>query len=133
MEQINKSSFQFSNPALTDLEYIINSGFLKNQETTTDVSFSVEISRNKSLKEAVVGLIIEIGKKDSTCPYYLRAKESASFRWTDDYEEDTLKALLSQNAPALLLSYLRPIIVNITASSPFEVFNIPFINFTDKK
>ena len=40
--------------------------------------------------------------------------------------------LLNQNAPSLLLSYIRPIVVQITAASPFPTYNIPFMNFTNK-
>ena len=38
--------------------------------------------------------------------------------------------LLRQNAPALLLSYLRPTVAQITSSSEFETFDIPFVNFS---
>ena len=55
----------------------------------------------------------------------------ARFLWDDVYDEETLQDLLSQNAPALLLGYARPIIANMTSVGPTSTYNLPFYNFTD--
>ena len=56
---------------------------------------------------------------------------SAQFIWNDVYDENTLKDLLSINAPALLLGYARPMIASITNMSPYPSFNLPFYNFVE--
>ena len=33
--------------------------------------------------------------------------------------------------PTLLLSYLRPIVVQVTQASPWGAYNIPFMNFSE--
>ena len=38
--------------------------------------------------------------------------------------------LLNQNAPSLLLSYLRPIVAQVTSASKNGTYKIPFVNFT---
>ena len=55
----------------------------------------------------------------------------AKFLWDDVYDEETLRDLLSKNAPALLLGYARPIIANMTSAGPMAAYHLPFYNFTD--
>ena len=43
-----------------------------------------------------------------------------------------INKLLNQNAPSLLLSYLRPVIAQVTMASPYGAYNIPFIDFTKR-
>ena len=54
----------------------------------------------------------------------------ANFRWMEGFEKEQIDLLVSQNAPALLLSYARPIISMTTNASHYPAYNIPFINFT---
>lgn len=73
-----------------------------------------------------------IGKEDASVPFYIYAEEGAAFRWNaEKIDEQHREKLLKQNAPALLLSYLRPTISVITAASPFNAYDIPFMNFTE--
>lgn len=55
---------------------------------------------------------------------------SAKFLWEGDLEEKVVKSLLKSNAPAALLSYIRPIVSMMTMSSKYPALNIPFIDFT---
>lgn len=43
-------------------------------------------------------------------------------------EGETVGECLNVNAPALLLSYMRPIVANITSSSIFPAYHLPFVN-----
>ena len=82
------------------------------------------------MKEATVSLTIEIGETDDNVPFYIKAKEQADFKWDESVADIMLDRLLNQNAPSLLLSYLRPIVAQVTNSSKYGVYNIPFVNFT---
>lgn len=127
------SNFQFRNPVLTELKICLNEKFDDSQHnvTQTDIHFTVEIKKNEEhSNEAVVSLICEIGEKSSHAPYYIHATERAEFRWKDDMEIN-VDTLLRRNAPTVLLSYLRPIIAQITAATPYDAFNIPFMDFTN--
>lgn len=132
---MEKSAFQFTNPALVRLDFGINEEFLdkcKEQgETEVRLEFSVT-TKKKGQNEAEVSLTIKVGEKGAEVPYYIILVEKADFRWRGQQEDEWVTKLLSQNAPSLLLSYARPIISQITDVSPFNTFHIPFMNFTNK-
>lgn len=128
-----ESTFKFTNPLLKYLEFCLNDDFVVKPDKETvqlQARLDKSIQRDKNLNEATVDLSFEFGKKDATSPFYIRAVETESFKWADDVNEETLNRFLNQNAPTLLLSYLRPVVVQITASSKYGAYSIPFMNFT---
>lgn len=126
------SEFQFSNPSLLNLTFGLNDGFINRKNTNIEIKSEVEIGPGPEANSAVVILKLTIGKKDVSAPFYIYAEEGAAFRWNaEKMDEQHQEKLLKQNAPALLLSYLRPTISVITAASPFNAYDIPFMNFTE--
>ena len=128
-----ESAFQFTNPVLTGIEFLLNSGFSNqdNEEIQIKMNIAVNISKADN-NEAEVSLICEIGEKSEKSPFWIKAEEKAKFRWEDEIDEELADKLLNQNAPSLLISYLRPIVGQVTMASPYGAYNIPFINFTKK-
>lgn len=129
-----ESAFQFSNPSLTKMEFCINEEFESSQdkEVKIAVNMGVQIDRSATDNNARVSLTLEIGKKDSEDPFYVCATEMAEFRWSEALNNEMVEKMLNQNAPSLLLGYLRPIISQITAASPYNAYNLPFIDFSEK-
>lgn len=129
-----ESAFQFSNPSLTKMEFCINEDFenSRDKEVKIAVNMGIQIDRSSTDNNARVSLTLEIGKKDSADPFYVSATEMAEFRWPDALNNEMVEKLLNQNAPSLLLGYLRPIISQITAASPYNAYNLPFIDFSRK-
>ena len=129
-----ESAFQFSNPSLTKMEFCINEDFEngRNKEVKMAVNMGIQIDRSKVDNSAKVSLTLEIGKKGASDPFYVCATEMAEFRWPDSLNMGMIEKLLNQNAPSLLLGYLRPIISQITAASPYNAYNLPFIDFSEK-
>ena len=129
-----ESAFQFSNPSLTKMEFCINEEFESSQdkEVKIAVNMGVQIDRSATDNNARVSLTLEIGKKDSEDPFYVCATEMAEFRWSEALNNEMVEKMLNQNAPSLLLGYLRPIISQITAASPYNADNLPFIDFSRK-
>lgn len=128
------SEFQFSNPALSELEFYINEYDTQDEDISVALGMTVNKER-VSETEAVVELTVEIGQKDNSAPFYIKASEGAIFKWEEgafDKDQD-IEDLLDINAPSLLISYLRPIIANITNASKYPAYNLPFINFNDVK
>lgn len=127
---MKNSFFQFTNPCLADLEFHINNEFSNDSisELQLQIKTSVNITRSETDNTAFVLLSIELGEKSSNLPFCLNISMGANFKWGDDGQN--VDALLSQNAPSLLLSYARPIIANVTNSSPFPVYHLPFMDFT---
>lgn len=127
-----ESAFQFTNPSLIKLEFEINDGFdvKRDEEIEFNINMSVNVNKNPSANEAHVELIFASGEIGETAPFYICAIEAAHFRWDASLEDGFVDELLHQNAPSLLLAYLRPIVAQITMASPYDAYNIPFINFT---
>lgn len=128
------SEFQFSNPALSELEFYINEYDTEGEDISVALGMTVNKDRI-SETEAVVELTVEIGKKDDSAPFYIKASEGAIFRWEEGAfgNDKDIEDLLDINAPSLLISYLRPVIANITNASKYPAYNLPFINFNDVK
>lgn len=136
------SVFQFSNPVLTKLNFVINDDFDSSIERklVVNVEFKTDIEVFEKEQTALVILHCKLGEKSDQFPFYIEADEQANYRW--GYDDDgnmvdnpiqdpkTLKSLLNINAPTLLLSYLRPIIAQITSASPFDTYNIPYMDFS---
>lgn len=126
------SEFQFSNPYLSELNFKINENFIYLKEKSVEFQIKSNVNVNKHDDEensAMVELHMEIGSDNEECPFCISITEVAFFKWNSNVR-DTDK-LLSQNAPALLLSYVRPIVSNITAASKYPAYNLPYMNFTE--
>lgn len=131
---MKKSDFKFSNPILLKTEFLLNKKFENDEKIVIGNSFNVSIKRDENDNKAIVELTIKIGKKElkQSIPFYIELVIGSAFTWNDVFDENTLQILLSQNAPALLLSYARPIIHSLTSMTPFPAYNVPFYNFTEK-
>lgn len=116
-----ESAFQFTNPALSGLEFWINKNFNGEKDTKIQIrmNMSVKVAKKENLNEAIVELDVEIGEKNDDIPFYIKAIEGANFRWNDELDDNMIDKLLNQNAPSLLLSYLRPIVAQVTSASKY--------------
>lgn len=125
------SNFQFLNPYLRELYFDSNPDFdEENSEVEIQNSFNIQIKRSESENRANVELKLETNLEKENTPFKLRIRVASDFRW-EDLEEETVKSMLEQNAPALLLSYMRPIVASVTNSSVFPAYHLPFINFKE--
>ena len=126
---MKKSKFQFTDPELEKLEFDIN------EEYDVDKFDGIMMNSHTQVKlgdsnEAYVALTLRIGSDEENQPFTILVKMSAKFSWEGDLEEKVVKSLLKSNAPAALLSYIRPIVSMMTMSSKYPALNIPFIDFT---
>lgn len=133
---MKRSAFQFTNPVLKRLEFSVNKDFVASQTLDMQIRVVPRITVANSYNDlptntAYVSVTVVVGMQDSSTPFYVEAEEEAHFRWDNDtIDECQVQLLLKQNAVALLLSYIRPIIVGVTAASPFPAYNLPFINLS---
>lgn len=131
-----ESVFQFTNPALLELDFKVNDEFDNGKKKQIKINLKVEtkVSREDDAQDAFVALCVTIGEETKKFPFYVYAVEGAKFKWEKEkYSEEEVDRLLNQNAPALLLSYLRPTIATITGASLYGAYNIPFMNFRESK
>jgi preprotein translocase subunit SecB len=126
---MNRSKFQFSNPELEKVEFLVNQNYNEEKCDGIEMKSNTEVQILGS-NEAYVELTINIGDSTELQPFNICVKMGANFRWEDGIDEDKAKQLLNINAPAALLSYIRPLVANVTNCSKYPVLNIPFIDFT---
>ncbi len=90
----------------------------------------MQIKRSENDNRANVELELKTNIDNEEAPFKLKIKMASDFKWSD-LDDETVDAMLKFNAPALLLGYMRPIVANITNSSNFPAYNLPFINFKE--
>lgn len=125
---MKESAFQFSDPKLRSLQFTVNENFSK--ESYNGFVFSNNVSKAilEENKEAIVNLELKVGEKNERYPFYIQLEIYAKFKCDD---ETMFNKLIDTNAPAMLLSYARPIISLVTVQSGYPAFNLPFMNFTN--
>lgn len=129
---MKQSQFQFSDPALTKLIFSINDKDLSKQEGK-EIPIKVQTQIGKqTMNTAIVALTVDVGEESSDFLFYISVTMQALFRWDDKTPSDMADQLLKNNAPALLLGYIRPYIAQITEASPINTVHIPFMNFTEQ-
>ena len=125
------SKFQFLNPYLKEVHFVVNPDFnIDDGEIEMQNSFHVQVKRSENDNRANVELGLDMNLNNEKTPFKLQIRVASDFKW-EDLDDKTVDAMLEQNAPALLLGYMRPIVANITNSSNFPAYNLPFINFKD--
>lgn len=129
MNNMKLSKFQFLNPYLEEINFITNQNFNADDENM-DVqnAFNVQVRKSEDSNRANVSLTLKINDENKNAPFRLKITVASDFKW-EDLDDDMVNTMLKLNAPALLLGYMRPIVANITNSSKFPVYNIPFVNF----
>lgn len=126
---MNKSKFQFSNPELEKVEFFVNEEFTQEECDGIAMQSNTEI-RGINNSEAYVTLTLKVGDVDARQPFNITVKMRAKFFWDESLDGEKAKKLLNINAPAVLLSYIRPIVYSMTGSSKYPALSIPFIDFT---
>lgn len=140
----NKSLFQFSTPRLIDSVFLMSSKYPSNKlNQIKSLSFNIEKSReqivdseDKRYQNTTVFLSVFTSKNielDEKTPCYIRVTMKADFRWNKEkVDKSTCETFLNINAPALLLSYIRPKISDLTKDSEIPTQEIPFIDFSNQ-
>ncbi|MCD8221832.1 MAG: protein-export chaperone SecB [Clostridiales bacterium] len=126
---MRKSKFQFTDPKLERLEFVTNTKYDKDKFDGIVMESTTEVKSDDS-NEAYVALTLRIGNSEEGQPFSILVRMSADFSWEQNLEKGLVESLLRSNAPAALLSYIRPIVSMITTSSGYPALNIPFIDFT---
>lgn len=123
-------------PRLVSLTFNISNKFGFDGPVDIDAKTNVEVIKNPdSQTEAIVVLNISLFEDRTTenAPFKLNLKIGAAFEWDDELvsNDEILNGMLSQNAPAILLGYARPIISGITVDANLPPLVLPLINFID--
>ena len=127
---MKQSNLQFTNPYIKKIDFRIGEDIIN---TDMPISIEVESEINPEPKEAIVTLYLIVGDIDDenevTTSFYFNGVISADFKWND--EIDNPDEMLKVSGATVLLSYIRPILANMTMQAGMKPLNLPFVNFTD--
>ena len=127
---MKQSNLQFTNPYIKKIDFRIGDDIIN---TDMPISIEVESEINPEPKEAIVTLYLIVGDIDDenevTTSFYFNGVISADFKWND--EIDNPDEMLKVSGATVLLSYIRPILANMTMQAGMKPLNLPFVNFTD--
>ena len=132
-----ESNFRFHPPYLTAMDFVINQSYQQKKDEISPISLFLQtnVSREPGTYDANVELIVKInydnnGIRETDAPFWINVSYCSRFSWDNSVPEEMVDSLLQVNAPSVLLSYIRPLVAQITSSSPFPTYNIPFLNLT---
>lgn len=134
---MQESNFQLvGKPVINKIVYETNKEFDFTGEFSLDVKNDIKIvSSNENTQEAIV--VFQIGiftnKDFNDVPFKISVEIEGYFKWDDELQKNQvlLESMLKQNAPAILYSYVRPIITLITVEANMPPLVIPLMNFQD--
>ena len=107
---------------------------MRNLESLSSVSGYKEIKPEGKLSDEDADSFwdnIFSEKKLLDSPFFISITQSGVFEYPKDIDKKMLKGLLNVSAPAVLLSYIRGMISQVTAFSGYPALIIPLINFSE--
>lgn len=129
---MKKSDFQIEGQRLISSEFLLNKDFKFEEIKTVEVIYSpnVKYKLDSINRRGLVNLELKIFDKENfeKHPFYIRLEIEGSFKWSESITNP--ENYLKINAPAILLSYLRSIIIQLTVMAGQPPLNLPLINFT---
>ncbi|HOA06931.1 MAG TPA: protein-export chaperone SecB [Spirochaetota bacterium] len=127
---MKESNFQLKEQRLLSIKYDFNESF-ESDSIQLDISSNIEIAKNEEKQIAFVKLTMNVfsTKEIKDVPFKISVTNRGVFSWKD-YDEKALETLLNYNAPAILLSYQRSVVSQITAFSSITPLILPLFDFT---
>lgn len=123
------SGFQLIKHVLVSVEYEVNPDYPKGS-IPVEVQGLTKIEKTSENSATVEFTLFLFNKRPiEEVPFKVKTVHKGDFIWDDSYSEKQLKNLLNLNAPAILLSYDRSIIAQLTAYSDLPALILPLINF----
>lgn len=127
------AKFQIQGQRLINSIFKVNKEFKKSSNINLDYKTDVVIKKDEVNNRGIVtlNLILFDENFSNEAPFYLFLEIEGLFNWENDL--DNVDEYLQVNAPAILLSYLRSITIQVTTMAGFPPLNIPLINFSKSK
>lgn len=138
MDIVKESNFKIKTPKIKKIEYEINESYEKSSNPINlNIRTETKIYKSNLENKAVVSLELQIFDKSTFekagAPFYINIIMFGEFGWDESVEGNMLNSLLETNAPAVLLSYMRPYISSLTSGSGHQPLIIPLLNFRGNK
>ena len=126
---MKESFFRLRSQFTEEIIFKKNSDF-KDRKIKLKVSHKLEI-KNIDETSSSVKLIFNIFTEEEleVSPFFISITQLGEFQYPSDLDKTDLENLLNINAPAVLLSYIRGLVSQITAFSGYPALIIPLMNF----
>lgn len=129
------SSFQLiDKPRITKNIFEVNKSFKFNDEVSLEIDNDISIikvSDEEMSSNVILNLKFFKNKEFKDVPFKLEIEIEGLFGWNKELDNNLphLEILLKENSPAILYSYLRPIITNLSLEASLPPLVIPLMNF----
>ena len=131
MSELNQSKLMFKNPIIEKVFFEKNQDYNSEQKV---VNFFPEANMNVQFiddNRAIASFTFSIGERKDCNPYFsFKATASSEFKWKNLTKEKA-KEQLKVSGPTLLVSYIRPLLANLTSQAGLPPYHLPFIDFTN--
>ena len=126
---MKESFFRLKSQFTEEIIFKKNSDF-KDRKIKLKFSHKLEI-KNIDETSSSVKLIFNIFTEEEleVSPFFISITQLGEFQYPSDLDKTDLENLLNINAPAVLLSYIRGLISQITAFSGYPALIVPLMNF----
>lgn len=122
-------------PKLINIQFETNEDYKFEDGVSLEINNQVIVRKDEQSHQAKVILNVGVfnSKGIKEVPFKMDMSIEGYFKWDEELQKNTsqLEKLLKQNSPAILYSYLRPIITIITADADLPPLVIPLMNFVE--
>lgn len=128
---MEESKFQLIRQKLLRINYEVNDKFNFSEKIKLNVKTNALVQKDEKNRKANVLFVLTVyaDEEISQVPFKLETINKGLFEW-EETADDRIDTLLNINAPALLLSYVRPLITQFTSFSGYPPLILPLIDFT---
>ena len=126
---MKESFFRLKSQFTEEIIFKKNSDF-KDRKIKLKFSHKLEI-KNIDETSSSVKLTFNIFTEEEleVSPFFISITQLGEFQYPSNLDKTDLENLLNINAPAVLLSYIRGLVSQITAFSGYPALIIPLMNF----
>ena len=126
---MKESALQYKIPKVEYISFERNEDYNEKNELDMQMTSAIEIDKNDENREATITLALELGEEGTNAPFFLKIAANSDFRWEESVNFDIDKTL-KLSGSTMLLSYLRPIVANVTMQAGLPPFQLPFLDLT---
>lgn len=131
------SAFQLiDKPRVTKHVFQVNKEYDFSDEISLEIDKNIHISKmpnEERMALVTLNLMFFENADFNKVPFKLELEIEGIFIWNEEQEKEhiQLEVLLKENAPAILYSYLRPIITTTSIDANLPPLVIPLMNFRE--
>lgn len=131
---MQNSFFQSNSIRLKHINYEANNDFIfETMVYETKVDTKVMRVNDQKNAKVEVDIVLFDNVDINEVPFKVSLGVEGIFSWDGEIEEQTLESLLKINAAAILYSYARPMLTQLTVFSGFPALILPILDFTKDK